>query len=77
MEYSGLATQWDQIVYRGDVHKREVIVFWLDHGRVAAGMNVNVWDVADHIAALVASKRRMDGAQLADLSIDLGTLVQP
>jgi len=76
MEFSGLATEWDQIVYRGDVHKREVIVFWLDHGRVAAGMNVNVWDVADHIAALVASKRPIGAAQLADPSIDLETLVQ-
>ena len=73
MEYSGLATEWDQIVYRGDIHKREVIVFWLDHGRVAAGMNVNVWDVADQIAALVASKRPVDAGRLADPSIDLDT----
>ncbi len=57
MEYNGFASTWDQVVYRGDREQRELIVFWLDHGRVVAGMNVNVWDVADQIASLVASKR--------------------
>jgi hypothetical protein len=75
MEYSGLATEWDQIVYRGDIDKREVIVFWLDHGRVAAGMNVNVWDVADQIAALVASKHPVEPEALGDPTIDLATFV--
>jgi 3-phenylpropionate/trans-cinnamate dioxygenase ferredoxin reductase subunit len=75
MEYSGLAIEWDQLVYRGDRDKREVIVFWLDHGRVAAGMNVNVWGVADQIAALVASKQSVDAHQLADESVALDSLV--
>ena len=75
MEYSGLATEWDQIVYRGDIRKREVIVFWLDHGRVAAGMNVNVWDVADQISALVASKRPIDPVRLSDPDVDLANLL--
>jgi 3-phenylpropionate/trans-cinnamate dioxygenase ferredoxin reductase subunit len=76
MEYSGLATQWDEIVYRGDKEGREVIVFWLDEGRVAAGMNVNVWDVADDIAALVASRRAVDPQALADPAVDLATLMR-
>jgi 3-phenylpropionate/trans-cinnamate dioxygenase ferredoxin reductase subunit len=74
MEYSGVATTWDQIVYRGDRDKREVIVFWLDEGRVVAGMNVNVWGVTDQIAALVKSKRPVDPKELADPGVDLGTL---
>jgi 3-phenylpropionate/trans-cinnamate dioxygenase ferredoxin reductase component len=78
MEYSGLATEWDQIVYRGDFDKREVIVFWLDQGRrVVAGMNVNVWDVADDIAALVASRRPVDPLRLSDPSITLEALAGP
>jgi hypothetical protein len=62
------------VVYRGDRDQRELIVFWLDHGRVVAGMNVNVWDVADQIAALVSSKRVVDPHQLADVSVDLSVI---
>jgi 3-phenylpropionate/trans-cinnamate dioxygenase ferredoxin reductase subunit len=74
MEYYGYAAHWDQLVYRGDPARREVIVFWLDAGVPVAGMNVNVWDVADPIAALVAAKRPVDPAQLANPDIDLSTL---
>jgi len=74
MEYSGFAPTWDQIVYRGDREKNEVIVFWLDHERVVAGMNVNIWDVNDAIAALIRSKLVIDPALLADPSVDLGSL---
>jgi 3-phenylpropionate/trans-cinnamate dioxygenase ferredoxin reductase subunit len=74
MEYSGFAPTWDQIVYRGDREKKEVIVFWLDHGRVVAGMNVNIWDVNDAIAALVRSQRVIDPKLLTDPSVDLGSL---
>src|SRR5205823_13304080 len=44
MEYSGYATDWDEVVFRGDPQGREFIAFWLADGRVVAGMNVNVWD---------------------------------
>jgi 3-phenylpropionate/trans-cinnamate dioxygenase ferredoxin reductase subunit len=74
MEYSGFATHWDQIVYRGDKDRREVIVFWLDKGSVVAGMNVNVWDVNDDIAALVERKRPVDARRLADPSVELSAL---
>jgi 3-phenylpropionate/trans-cinnamate dioxygenase ferredoxin reductase subunit len=75
MEYSGLAIDWDQVVFRGDVGGREFIAFWLKDGRVLAGMNVNVWDVADAIAMLVAAKRPIDPVALADPEVELGTLV--
>ena len=75
MEYTGLADEWDQIVYRGDPGGREFIVFWLDRQRVVAGMNVNVWDVADQIADLVAARRPVDVQRLADVSIPLTSLL--
>jgi 3-phenylpropionate/trans-cinnamate dioxygenase ferredoxin reductase subunit len=75
MEYSGWATAWDQVVFRGSVDKREFIAFWLEGGRVAAGMNVNVWDVADTIAQLVAAKRPVDPAALADPGVELSSLL--
>ncbi len=75
MEYSGFAPKWDQVVYRGDRDKREVIVFWMSGGRVAAGMNVNVWDVNDQITDLVRSRQPVDPDELADPSVDLSSLV--
>ena len=66
---------WDQVVYRGDRPAGKSIVFWLDGGVPVAGMNVNVWDVADPIAALVAARRPVDPAGLADPDIDLAGLV--
>jgi 3-phenylpropionate/trans-cinnamate dioxygenase ferredoxin reductase subunit len=76
MEYSGFAPTWDQVVYRGDPATREFIAFWLKDGRLAAGMNVNVWDVNDAIAAIVASQKRVDADRLRDPSIDLAQIVQ-
>jgi 3-phenylpropionate/trans-cinnamate dioxygenase ferredoxin reductase subunit len=71
MEYTGYATEWDQVVLRGDVAKREFIAFWLKDGRVLAGMNVGVWDVTDPIKALITSRRRVDARALADPDVPL------
>jgi 3-phenylpropionate/trans-cinnamate dioxygenase ferredoxin reductase subunit len=38
---------------------------------VLAGMNVNIWDVTDTIAALVRSGRPVDPVKLADPEVDL------
>ena len=51
MEYGGFATEWDEVVFRGDVAAREFVAFWLEDGRVVAGMNVNVWDVNERSAS--------------------------
>ena len=45
MEYAGHGAPGDEVVFRGDPATREFIAFWLRDGCVAAGMNVNVWDV--------------------------------
>ena len=74
MEYAGYATEWDEVVFRGDVDGREFIAFWLAGGRVLAGMNVNVWDVTDQIQALIRSGAEVDRARLADPDIPLEEL---
>jgi 3-phenylpropionate/trans-cinnamate dioxygenase ferredoxin reductase component len=74
MEYSGYAPGWDQVVFRGDPAGREFIAFWLKDRRVVAGMNVNVWDVADSIAALVAAGGQVDLSRLLDPDVELATL---
>jgi 3-phenylpropionate/trans-cinnamate dioxygenase ferredoxin reductase subunit len=76
MEYTGYAAEWDEVVFRGDAEKREVIVFWLREGLVLAGMNVNVWDVTDPIKALIQSKRAIDADRLRDTDVPLEELAE-
>jgi 3-phenylpropionate/trans-cinnamate dioxygenase ferredoxin reductase subunit len=75
MEYSGYATDWDQVVFRGDPQSREFIAFWLKDDRVLAGMNVNVWDVTAHIQALIRARRPVDRSRLADPDTPLTELL--
>jgi 3-phenylpropionate/trans-cinnamate dioxygenase ferredoxin reductase subunit len=75
MEYSGFATEWDEVVFRGDPAARELIAFWLAGGRVVAGMNVNVWDVNEHVQALIRSEQTVDAAALADPHTPLESLI--
>jgi 3-phenylpropionate/trans-cinnamate dioxygenase ferredoxin reductase subunit len=75
MEYSGYATGADHVVFRGDPATREFIAFWLAEGRVVAGMNVNVWDVADTIRALIAGREPVDERRLTDPDVPLTMLV--
>jgi 3-phenylpropionate/trans-cinnamate dioxygenase ferredoxin reductase subunit len=74
MEYSGHAPEWDEVVFRGDPAGGEFIAFWLRGGCVAAGMNVNVWDVTDHVQALVRSGTPVEDAALADPDVPLTEL---
>jgi 3-phenylpropionate/trans-cinnamate dioxygenase ferredoxin reductase subunit len=75
MEYSGHAPEWDEVVFRGDPADREFIAFWLREGRLLAGMNVNVWDVNEHIQALIRSRQPIDLAALGDRDTPLDSLV--
>jgi 3-phenylpropionate/trans-cinnamate dioxygenase ferredoxin reductase component len=74
MEYAGFATAWDEVVIRGDLEAREFIAFWLEGGRVAAGMNVNVWDVTDGIQELIRLRAEVDPRRLADPDEPLAAL---
>jgi 3-phenylpropionate/trans-cinnamate dioxygenase ferredoxin reductase subunit len=75
MEYSGYATSWDQVVFRGDREGGEFVAFWLTDGRVVAGMNVNVWDVNQHVQALIRSRAQVDVDALSDPDTALESLV--
>ena len=75
MEYSGHATEWDEVVFRGSREDGEFIAFWLLGGRVVGGMNVNVWDVNQHVQALIRSRRQIDAATLTDPDTPLESLV--
>jgi 3-phenylpropionate/trans-cinnamate dioxygenase ferredoxin reductase subunit len=78
MEYSGHAPKWDEVVFRGDRNEGEFIAFWLRDGRVIAGMNVNVWDVNEHVQALIRSRQPVGLAALTDPGTALESLsVEP
>ena len=66
MEYSGYAPEWDEVVFRGDPAGGEFVAFWLHDERVVAGMNVNVWDVNEHIQALIRARQPAGVAALTD-----------
>ena len=73
MECAGLPSpgSYDEVVYRGDRAALEFIAFWLSHGTVVAGMNVNVWDVNDDIQSLIRSARQPDLSRLTNPDIPL------
>jgi 3-phenylpropionate/trans-cinnamate dioxygenase ferredoxin reductase subunit len=77
MEYSGAvgAAGFDRVVYRGDPASGAFIAFWVEDGRVLAGMNVNVWDVTDDVQALCRSSSPVDLDALADPDRPLADLV--
>ena len=74
MEYSGYATDWDEVVFRGDPASREFVAFWLADERVVAGMNVNVWDVNEFVRALIRSRTPIDRKRLTDPDVPLEEL---
>jgi 3-phenylpropionate/trans-cinnamate dioxygenase ferredoxin reductase subunit len=71
MEYNGYATEWDEVLFRGDVDTGEFIAFWLKDERVVAGLNMNVWEVSDPIRDLIRSRRPVRSGALADPDVPL------
>ena len=74
MEYSGLGGPRDAVVTRGAPEDGAFIAFWMQEGRVTAGMNVNVWDVSDPLQALIRSRRQVPVASLTDPGTPLDRL---
>lgn len=76
MEYVGLRSPGDHAVVRGTMDSAagggEFIVFWQDEDRVAAAMNVNIWDVNDDLRALIG--KNVDPQRLADSRVALAEL---
>jgi 3-phenylpropionate/trans-cinnamate dioxygenase ferredoxin reductase component len=76
MEYTGDIgpAGYDRVIFRRYAEPSQVIVFWLYEQRVQAGMNINVWDVAEDIERLVQSARPINVDELADPDIPLASL---
>jgi 3-phenylpropionate/trans-cinnamate dioxygenase ferredoxin reductase component len=78
MEYTGDIgpSGYDQVIFRRHADPRQLIVFWLSAERVQAGMNINIWDIADDIERLVQSSHPVNTDDLADPGIPLANLPQ-
>jgi 3-phenylpropionate/trans-cinnamate dioxygenase ferredoxin reductase subunit len=74
MEYRGHASASDSVVVRGSLADRQFVAFWLREGRVVAGMNANVWEIAKPVEQLIRSGVVVDRARLADPSIAIEDL---
>jgi 3-phenylpropionate/trans-cinnamate dioxygenase ferredoxin reductase component len=76
MEYTGDIgpAGYDRVIFRRYADSSQVIVFWLYEQRVQAGMNINIWDVAEDIDRLVQSARPINVDDLADPDIPLASL---
>jgi 3-phenylpropionate/trans-cinnamate dioxygenase ferredoxin reductase component len=77
MEYTGDIgpAGYDRVIFRRYPDSREVIVFWLYEQRIQAGMNINIWDVADDIERLIESASPISADELADPAIPLTSLL--
>lgn len=76
MEYAGYAEGWDELVLRGEPDAGDgFIAFWLRDGLLVAGMNVNVWDVNQHIQEMIRSRHAVDPRALADPGTPLDSAV--
>jgi 3-phenylpropionate/trans-cinnamate dioxygenase ferredoxin reductase component len=77
MEYTGDIgpAGYDRVIFRRYEDPRQVIIFWLYEQRVQAGMNINIWDVAEDIERLILSARPIDADDLADPMIPLADLL--
>jgi 3-phenylpropionate/trans-cinnamate dioxygenase ferredoxin reductase component len=76
MEYTGDIgpAGYDRVIFRRYADSSQVIVFWLYEQRVQAGMNINIWNVAEDIERLVQSARPINVDDLADPDILLASL---
>ena len=77
MEYTGDIgpSGYDRVIFRRYPDPRQLIVFWLSGQRIQAGMNINIWDVADDIERLVESPHPAITDDLADPGIPLDSVL--
>ena len=65
---------YDRLIFRRYEDSHQMIVFWLSEQRVQAGMNINIWDLAEDIERLILSARPINADDLADPAIPLASL---
>ena len=61
-------------MFRDERRSGSFVAFWLSDGRLV-GVNVDIWDVNEHVQVLIRSRSPVDRAALTDLDTLLDSLV--
>ena len=86
LEYVGLATRWDRLVFRGRLETRKFLGFYLDSGIIRAAVGLDRGGDPDDpkgdgelkaAASLIRNQVRVDPAKLSDEAVELRSLVTP
>ena len=62
-------------MFRDERRSGSFVAFWLSDGRLVGGVNVDIWDVNEHVQVLIRSRSPVDRAALTDLDTLLDSLV--
>ena len=71
LQMTGVADQWDELVWRGDVDGGSFMVFYLDQGRIVAVNTVNNGREMRPAQRLLQSGKTFTAAQLSDPEVKL------
>jgi 3-phenylpropionate/trans-cinnamate dioxygenase ferredoxin reductase subunit len=77
IEYVGHPAHFDQVVFRGALDSGSFCAFWLDGGRVVAGLSARMPGLSPEIAQLVEGRATPDAGRLADPHVPLTDLLPP
>lgn len=77
LQYVGHAEKWDSVATRGSIPDRDFVVFFLLEGRIEAAFGIDRGGDILAIKSLIADKKVIDPAVLADDDVDLGELLIP
>jgi 3-phenylpropionate/trans-cinnamate dioxygenase ferredoxin reductase subunit len=63
LEYVGPATEWDEVLFRGDRDSGEFLAWYLKDGRVAAALSVDRSEDLSHARRLLAAGTDVSGVR--------------
>jgi 3-phenylpropionate/trans-cinnamate dioxygenase ferredoxin reductase component len=74
LEYEGFAIEWDQLIVRGSLERRDFLAFYVSNGIVVAAAGMNRGKEVRRTAALIKAHRPVDPAALGDQDLDVRKL---
>lgn len=77
LRYVGYAQQWDEIIFNGDLHKRQFIAFYVKDNQVLAAATSQRDTETAAISELMRLNQMPSPEALRDGSLDLVGLLHP
>ena len=74
LEYEGFAVEWDRLIVRGSLERKNFIAFYLSNGVVLAAAGMNRGKEVRRCAALIKAGRPVDPGALGDEDVDIKKL---